>query len=120
MIYFFQYYVLSIFIFFSLVLSIILILLSSVLAPSLNDFEKNTSYECGFEPFGDARNSFNLQFYIVGILFIIFDLEVAFMLPWAIVLGNLGIFSYWVMMFFLVVLTIGFVYEWKKGALNWS
>jgi len=120
MIYFFQYYGLSIFICFSILLSSILLILSFLLAPSAPDFEKSSAYECGFEPFGDSHNSFNLQFYIVGILFIIFDLEIAFMIPWSIVVGNLGIFGYWIMMFFLVTLTIGFVYEWKKGALNWN
>ena len=81
MTYFFQYYTLGIFIFFSIILSLILITLSYFVSPNYSDFEKSTSYECGFEPFGDARNSFNLQFYIVGILFIIFDLEIAFIVP---------------------------------------
>jgi len=116
----FQYYGLGIFIVFSIVLSGILLTLSFLLAPNLANFEKSSSYECGFEPFGDGHNSFNLQFYIVGILFIIFDLEIAFMIPWAIVVGNLGVFGYWIMIFFLIILTIGFVYEWKKGALNWN
>jgi NADH-quinone oxidoreductase subunit A len=79
---------------FSIILSSILLVLSYFLSPNHSDYEKSTSYECGFEPFGDARNTFNLQFYIVGILFIIFDLEIAFMLPWSIILGNLGVFGY--------------------------
>ena len=120
MLYLFQYFSLFFFIIFSTVLSAILIFLSYTIAPKLNYFEKNSSYECGFEPFGNARNSFNIQFYIIGILFIIFDLEIAFLLPWSILLGNLGIFSFWIMIFFLIILIIGFIYEWKKGALNWN
>ena len=119
MIYFFQYFILLIFFFFSLVLSIFLIFLSYILTSKSNDWEKNSSYECGFEPFSDSRNSFNIQFYIIGILFIIFDIEISYLLPWAVALGNIGIFSFWIMIFFLIFLTIGFVYEWKRGALNW-
>lgn len=117
--YFFQYYGLIIFILFSCILATLLLILSYLFQNQKDNFEKSTSYECGFEPFGDARNVINLQFYIVAILFIIFDLEIAYLLPWAVVLGNLGIFSFWLMIVFLLVLTIGFIYEWKKGALNW-
>lgn len=117
--YFFQYFTLIIFIVFSILLSTVLLVLSYLLSPQINNFEKLTPYECGFEPFGDARNILNIQFYIVAILFIIFDLEVAFLLPWAVVAGNIGIFSFWLMIIFLIILTIGFIYEWKKGALNW-
>lgn len=117
--YFLQYYALIIFILFASILSGILIVLSYIFDSQKEIFEKTTSYECGFEPFGDARNILNIQFYIVAILFIIFDLEVAFLLPWVVVLGNLGIFSFWLMIVFLIILTVGFVYEWKKGALNW-
>lgn len=84
------------------------------------DKEKLSTYECGFEPFGDARGQFDVRFYLVAILFIIFDLEVAFLFPWAVSLKEIGMFGFWSMMVFLGVLTIGFVYEWKKGALEWE
>lgn len=84
------------------------------------DSAKNSSYECGFEAFDQSRSKFDVRFYLVAILFIIFDLEVAFLFPWAISLGHLGVFGFWSMMVFLGVLTIGFVYEWKKGALEWD
>ena len=84
------------------------------------DAEKLSTYECGFEPFQDARGKFDIQFYLVAILFIIFDLEIAFLFPWAISLGEIGEFGFWSMTIFLSVLTIGFVYEWKKGALEWQ
>ena len=82
--------------------------------------EKVSAFECGFEPFDDARRRFDVRFYLVAILFIIFDLEVAFLFPWAITLGDTGIFAFWSMMVFLGVLTVGFIYEWKKGALEWE
>ena len=82
--------------------------------------EKVSAYECGFEPFDDARRRFDVRFYLVAILFIIFDLEVAFLFPWAVAFGKLGATGFWSMMVFLVVLTVGFVYEWKKGALEWE
>ena len=82
--------------------------------------EKNAPYECGFEPFDDARMKFDVRFYLVAILFIIFDLEVAFLFPWAVVHAELGAYGFWSMMGFLAVLTIGFIYEWKKGALEWD
>jgi NADH-quinone oxidoreductase subunit A len=84
------------------------------------DSEKLSPYECGFEAFEDARRRFDVRFYLVSILFIIFDLEVAFLFPWAITLGRIGMFGFWSMMVFLGLLTIGFVYEWKKGALEWE
>jgi len=84
------------------------------------DKEKNSPYECGFEPFDDARRRFDVRFYLVAILFIIFDLEIAFLFPWAISLGEIGVFGFWSMMAFLGILTIGFIYEWKKGALEWE
>jgi NADH-quinone oxidoreductase subunit A len=77
-------------------------------------------FECGFAPFDDARSKFDVRYYLVAILFIIFDLEVAFLFPWAVTLGSLGMFGFWSMMVFLAVLTIGFIYEWKKGALEWE
>ncbi len=84
------------------------------------DVEKESAYECGFEPFEDARSKFEVRFYLVAILFIIFDLEVAFLFPWAVALGDIGLFGFWSMMVFLGVLTVGFIYEWKKGALEWE
>ena len=82
--------------------------------------EKLSAYECGFEAFDDARRRFDVRFYLVAILFIIFDLEVAFLFPWAVSLGSVGVFGFWSMMAFLGVLTIGFIYEWRKGALDWE
>ena len=84
------------------------------------DAEKLSPYECGFEPFDDARRKFDVRFYLVAILFIIFDLEVAFLFPWAVTLGKIGLFGFWSMVLFLGVLTVGFIYEWKKGALEWE
>jgi NADH-quinone oxidoreductase subunit A len=93
---------------------------SYIVAPQRPDAEKNSAYECGFEAFDDARHKFDVRFYLVAILFIIFDLEVAFLFPWAISLGNIGMLGFWSMMVFLGILTIGFVYEWRKGALEWE
>jgi NADH-quinone oxidoreductase subunit A len=93
---------------------------SFVLARQHPDSEKLSPYECGFEPFEDARIRFDVRYYLVAILFIIFDLEVAFLFPWAVSLGDIGLFGFWSMLLFLAVLTIGFIYEWKKGALEWE
>jgi NADH-quinone oxidoreductase subunit A len=82
--------------------------------------EKLSAYECGFEAFDDARRRFDVRFYLVAILFIIFDLEVAFLFPWAVSLGSIGVFGFWSMVAFLGVLTVGFIYEWRKGALDWE
>ena len=101
-------------------LSAIMILAPFVLAKLKPDAEKLSPYECGFEPFADARGQFDVRFYLVAILFIIFDLEIAFLFPWAIALGKIGMVGFWSMMVFLGVLTVGFVYEWKKGALDWE
>ncbi len=84
------------------------------------DAEKLSAYECGFDAFGDARSRFDVRFYLVTLLFIIFDLEIAFLFPWAVSLGDIGLFGFWSMMVFLGVLTVGFVYEWNKGALDWE
>jgi len=84
------------------------------------DTEKNAPYECGFDAFEDTRSRFDVRFYLVAILFIIFDLEIAFLFPWAISLGKIGLFGFWSMVAFLAVLTVGFIYEWKKGALEWE
>ena len=107
-------------IFIGVSLGIGFILAAWVLAPKHPDPEKISAYECGFNAFDDARMKFDVRFYLVAILFIIFDLEVAFLFPWAITFGDLGWFGFWSMMLFLGVLTVGFVYEWKKGALEWD
>ena len=91
-----------------------------IIGPQRPDAEKRSSYECGFEPFHDARSKFDIRFYLVALLFIIFDLEVAFLFPWAVSLKFIGITGFLSMMFFLLILTIGFIYEWKKGALEWE
>lgn len=98
----------------------LILIATLVLARQRPDTEKLSAYECGFEPFEDSRGRFDVRFYLVAILFIIFDLEVAFLFPWAVSLGNIGLFGFWSMMIFLGVLTIGFIYEWKKGALEWE
>jgi len=96
------------------------IAMSMMVAPRNPDDEKLSTYECGFEPFEEARTKFDIRFYLVAILFIIFDLEIAFFFPWAVVLQELGWFGYGAMMVFLGILVIGFIYEWKKGALEWE
>ena len=116
----FEYLPILIFIFIALALAVGMTLLSFVVGESNPDAEKLSAYECGFEAFDDARGRFDVRFYLVAILFIIFDLEVAFLFPWAITLGKIGLFGFWSMMIFLGVLTIGFIYEWKKGALEWE
>ena len=95
-------------------------LFSTILGFQRPDTAKNSPYECGFDAFDDARMKFDVRFYLVAILFIIFDLEVSFLFPWAVAFGDVGVFGFWSMMVFLAVLTIGFVYEWKKGALEWD
>ena len=102
------------------VISAAAVALSYLVGNQKPDSEKLSAYECGFEAFGDARARFDVRFYLVAILFIIFDLEVAFLFPWAVSLGAIGEFGFWSMMIFLAVLTIGFIYEWKKGALEWE
>ncbi len=97
-----------------------LLVLPMLVAPAKPDPEKLSAYECGFNAFGDARMKFDVRFYLVSILFIIFDLEVAFLFPWAITLGQTGVFAFWSMIVFLGVLTVGFIYEWNKGALEWE
>lgn len=91
-----------------------------VLAPHKPDARKLAPYECGFEAFEDSRMKFDVRYYLVAILFIIFDLEIAFLFPWAVVLDEIGLFGFWAMMLFLAILVIGFIYEWKKGALEWD
>ena len=104
----------------ALSLSIGFIFVNYLAAPKNPDPEKLSAYECGFEAFDDSRMEFDVRFYLVAILFIIFDLEIAFLFPWAISLGTIGIFGFVSMMIFLFILTIGFIYEWKKGALDWE
>ena len=101
-------------------LTAVMVLASYLVAPQRPDSEKVSAYECGFEAFDDARSKFDVRFYLVAILFIVFDLEVAFLFPWAVSLGQVGLFGFWSMVVFLAVLTIGFIYEWKKGALEWE
>jgi NADH-quinone oxidoreductase subunit A len=101
-------------------LSIVMVAASLVVGRQRPDPEKLSPYECGFEAFGDARRRFDVRYYLVAILFIIFDLEVAFLFPWAVTLGDIGLFGFWSMVVFLAVLTIGFIYEWRKGALEWE
>ena len=101
-------------------ISVAMLLASRILATQKPDSEKLSAYECGFEAFDDARSRFDVRFYLVAILFIIFDLEVAFLFPWAVSLGKIGLFGFWSMVIFLGILTIGFIYEWRKGALEWE
>ena len=115
-----EYLPVVIFLVIAAVLSVLFIVLSTLFAPKKPDPEKLSAYECGFNAFDDARMKFDVRFYLVAILFIIFDLEVAFLFPWAVAFGQLGAFGFWSMMVFLAVLTIGFIYEWKKGALEWD
>ena len=115
-----EYLSIIIFLFISLLLSIGFIVINYIASPSNPDPEKLSAYECGFEAFGDSRMEFDVRFYLVAILFIVFDLEIAFLFPWAISLGNIGLLGFYSMMAFLFILTIGFIYEWKKGALEWE
>jgi len=144
-----EYFSIFIFLLASIVLSFVLFALSYVIAFQKSDTEKVSAYECGFDPFDDARNAFDVRFYLVAILFIIFDLEVSFLFPWALTLGSLTqtmdlnvaqyngsillfnndnvpfpstdhFFAVWTMFVFLLILTVGFIYEWKKGALEWE
>lgn len=102
------------------VISCAAVALSLIAGRQKPDTEKNSAYECGFDAFDDARHKFDVRFYLVAILFIIFDLEIAFLFPWAVSLGDIGLFGFWSMVTFLGVLTVGFIYEWNKGALDWE
>ena len=115
-----DYFSIILFLIIALILSFGFIFVNFLFSPKNPDPEKLSAYECGFEAFSDSRMEFDVRFYLVAILFIIFDLEIAFLFPWAISLGNLGALGFWSMMLFLFILTIGFVYEWKKGALDWD
>ncbi len=114
------YFPILVFIAIAVGLSVVMIFAPMVIGRQKPDAEKVSPYECGFEVFGDARGKFDVRFYLVAILFIIFDLEVAFLFPWAVSLREIGVAGFWSMMAFLSVLTIGFIYEWKKGALEWE
>src|ERR1700724_448993 len=102
------------------VIGLALLIVPFIVAYKRPDSEKLSAYECGFNAFDDARMKFDVRFYLVAILFIIFDLEVSFLFPWAVAFGDLGLYGYWSMMVFLGVLTVGFIYEWRKGALEWD
>lgn len=115
-----EYLPILIFLFLALGIAIIIPLASLIVVPQKPDVAKLSAYECGFDAFEDARTKFDVRFYLVAILFIIFDLEVAFLFPWAITLGQIGLFGFWSMVIFLGVLTVGFIYEWRKGALEWD
>jgi NADH-quinone oxidoreductase subunit A len=115
-----EYLPLIIFMGISLVIGLALLVAPFIVAYRQPDPEKLSAYECGFNAFDDARMKFDVRFYLVAIIFIIFDLEVAFLFPWAITFGQLGALGFWSMMVFLAVLTVGFIYEWKKGALEWD
>jgi len=115
-----EYLPILIFLFIAVGISVLMIAGSMLLGKQNPDPEKLSAYECGFDAFTDARNKFDVRFYLVCLLFIIFDLEIAFLFPWAISLGEIGMFGFWSMMVFLGVLTVGFIYEWKKGALDWE
>ena len=115
-----DYLSIILFLIIALGLSVGFIVLNFILSPKKPDPEKLSAYECGFEPFNDSRMEFDVRFYLVAILFIIFDLEIAFLFPWAISLGKIGLYGFISMMIFLFILTIGFIYEWKKGALDWE
>tara|TARA_Y100000590_G_scaffold159258_1_gene182712 strand:+ start:142 stop:510 length:369 start_codon:yes stop_codon:yes gene_type:complete len=115
-----SYFPIILFLIIALGLSCGFVILNYLLSPKNPDPEKLSAYECGFDAFDDSRMEFDVRFYLVAILFIIFDLEIAFLFPWAISLGKIGIFGFISMMIFLFILTIGFIYEWKKGALDWE
>jgi NADH-quinone oxidoreductase subunit A len=115
-----EYFPILLFILVGLGVGVVPLVLGKLLAPSRPDPEKLSPYECGFEAFEDARMKFDVRYYLVAILFILFDLEIAFLFPWAAVINDIGFPGFLSMMVFLVILTIGFVYEWMKGALNWE
>ena len=116
----FEYLPVLIFLFFAIIFASLMLAVGFTFGTSKPDKEKNSPYECGFEAFEDSRMKFDVRYYLVAILFIIFDLEIAFLFPWAISLGNIGLLGFSSMMIFLFILTIGFIYEWKKGALDWE
>jgi NADH:ubiquinone oxidoreductase subunit 3 (subunit A) len=114
-----DWFILFFWIIFSVGLGLLLFSICYNLVTKSIDYEKLSAYECGFNPFEEVSNRFDVKFYLVAILFIIFDLEVSFLFPWSLLMGFLGFIGYYIMMFFLIILLIGFVYEWKRGALDW-
>nr|YP_009131072.1 NADH dehydrogenase subunit 3 [Asparagopsis taxiformis]AHX02408.1 NADH dehydrogenase subunit 3 [Asparagopsis taxiformis] len=117
---FIEYSSILIFLMIALLISLAIFGLSYLLIPQKSDQEKISAYECGFNPFDDARSTFDIRFYLVAILFLIFDLEVSFLFPWSLALREISFFGFWSMILFLLILTIGFLYEWYKGALEWE
>jgi NADH-quinone oxidoreductase subunit A len=115
-----EYIPVLIFIALGLLIGVGPLIAGKILGPSRPDKEKNSAYECGFEPFEDSRGKFDVRFYLIAILFIIFDLEIAFLFPWAVVIHDIGWLGFGAMMVFLLILTVGFIFEWKKGALEWE
>ena len=115
-----DYFAILVFIVLALGLAVVPLLLNAFLAPKRPDVHKNSPYECGFEPFSEARAPFDIRFYLVAILFIMFDLETAFLFPWGVSLKAIGAPGFWAMMLFLLILIVGFIFEWKQGALEWE
>jgi NADH-quinone oxidoreductase subunit A len=115
-----QYFPVLMFILFGMFVGALLLGIGTLVSPNRPDADKLSPYECGFEAFEDARMKFDVRYYLVAILFILFDLEIAFLFPWAVVLPQIGFFGFAAMMVFLAVLVVGFLYEWKKGALDWE
>ncbi|MCP9758167.1 NADH-quinone oxidoreductase subunit A [Aquitalea sp. S1-19] len=115
-----NYFPILLFVIVGLMVGVGPILLGKLVSPNRPDPEKLSPYECGFEAFEDTRMRFDVRYYLVAILFILFDLEIAFLFPWAVVLKEIGMFGFGAMLVFLAILTIGFIYEWKKGALEWE
>lgn len=115
-----EYFPVLLFIIVATGIGLALLLVGRVLGPNRPDAEKLSPYECGFEAFGDSRMKVDIRYYLIAILFIMFDLEIAFLFPWAMANGTVGLVGFWTVMAFLAVLTVGFIYEWKKGALEWE
>jgi NADH-quinone oxidoreductase subunit A len=115
-----NYFPILLFIVVALIFGGVLVGAGTLLAPNRPDADKLSPYECGFEAFEDARMKFDVRYYLIAILFILFDLEIAFLFPWAVTLNDIGSFGFWSMMVFLAILVVGFVYEWMKGALEWE
>ncbi|OGA06982.1 MAG: NADH-quinone oxidoreductase subunit A [Betaproteobacteria bacterium RIFCSPHIGHO2_12_FULL_69_13] len=115
-----EYFPILLFILIAIAIGVLPMVMGKLLAPHRPDPEKLSPYECGFEAFEDARMKFDVRYYLVAILFILFDLEIAFLFPWAVVVNEIGMFGFLSMMLFLAILVVGFVYEWMKGALEWE
>ncbi len=115
-----EYFPILLFVLVGIGIGLLLLTVGNFVSPNRPDPAKLSPYECGFEAFEDARMKFDVRYYLVAILFILFDLEIAFLFPWAVVLPDIGAFGFWSMMIFLAILVIGFIYEWKKGALEWE